>query len=385
MTFKPSPSAALFVNHPKGRKTAKTRLSGQIALAMATIAFSNFAAAASYKATLLDTLGGLASSANAINNAGQVVGAVQLNAVHGTHAMLWNGTTATDLGTLGGKDSWANAINNAGQIVGYAYLENGAKHATLWNGTTATDLGTLGGNGSVANAINNAGQVVGSASSEIYSHATLWNGTMATALSTNSSANAVNDAGHVVGRGPHFFDLGYPTATLWKGTTEYDLGTLGGPYSSANAINNAGQVVGWSSMDNGSYRATLWNGTTATDLGTLGGQDSWANAINNAGQIVGYAYLENGAKHATLWNGTTATDLNAYLDASVVAEGWVLVEAKGINDTGSIVANGFNPKTYESRGFLMTVTAVPEPQTYAMLLAGLGLVAGVARRRSKQQ
>ncbi|MCV2369792.1 FxDxF family PEP-CTERM protein [Roseateles oligotrophus] len=33
----------------------------------------------------------------------------------------------------------------------------------------------------------------------------------------------------------------------------------------------------------------------------------------------------------------------------------------------------------------VAVTAVPEPQTYAMLLAGLGLVGFVARRRSKQQ
>jgi hypothetical protein len=32
----------------------------------------------------------------------------------------------------------------------------------------------------------------------------------------------------------------------------------------------------------------------------------------------------------------------------------------------------------------LTVTAVPEPQTYALMLAGLGLIAGVAHRRSRQ-
>ncbi|MCV2354633.1 PEP-CTERM sorting domain-containing protein [Paucibacter sp. B2R-40] len=31
------------------------------------------------------------------------------------------------------------------------------------------------------------------------------------------------------------------------------------------------------------------------------------------------------------------------------------------------------------------VAAVPEPQTYALMLAGLGLIAGIARRRTKQQ
>ncbi len=43
----------------------------------------------------------------------------------------------------------------------------------------------------------------------------------------------------------------------------------------------------------------------------------------------------------------------------------------------------------EVRGQLIQVAAVaaavPEPQTYAMLLAGLGLIAGVAVRRSKQR
>jgi hypothetical protein len=29
------------------------------------------------------------------------------------------------------------------------------------------------------------------------------------------------------------------------------------------------------------------------------------------------------------------------------------------------------------------ITAVPEPETYALMLAGLGVVAGVARRRAQ--
>jgi hypothetical protein len=33
----------------------------------------------------------------------------------------------------------------------------------------------------------------------------------------------------------------------------------------------------------------------------------------------------------------------------------------------------------------MTVTAVPEPETLAMMLAGLGLVGTIARRRKTQQ
>lgn len=34
--------------------------------------------------------------------------------------------------------------------------------------------------------------------------------------------------------------------------------------------------------------------------------------------------------------------------------------------------------------FAQSVSAVPEPATYAMLLAGLGLIAGIARRKARQ-
>jgi probable HAF family extracellular repeat protein len=73
------------------------------------------------------------------------------------------------LGTLGGMDSEANAINNAGQIVGYSTYSSSTYpnySATIWDGTTAIDLNTLvtlpsGFVLNVATAINDSGWIVG--------------------------------------------------------------------------------------------------------------------------------------------------------------------------------------------------------------------------------
>ncbi|MBA4143809.1 MAG: DUF3466 family protein [Nitrosospira sp.] len=334
------------------------------------------------------------SYANAINSAGQVVG---FSTVAGyRHATLWNGTTATDLGILpgGGDYSEAWAINDQGQVAGSSWSStNDTIRATVWNGTTATDLGTLpGADASYARAINDSGQVAGWASTEGSTRAALWNGTTATDLGTlgggSSVAYAINNDGQVAGQSALLPGSSTSHATVWSGTTPADLGTLpGGDDSAALAINDLGQAAGRSTFLPGSfaYHATVWNGTTPTDLGTLGGDYSEANAINNAGLVVGWAdTLDNGTS-ATLWDGTTATDLNNFLDESMIDAGWVLTGAADINDRGLIVGEAFNNLTYQTHAFLLT--PIPEPETYAMFLAGLALMGGVvsSRRRKTAQ
>jgi probable HAF family extracellular repeat protein len=50
----------------------------------------------------------------------------------------------TDLGTLGGTYSSANAINNVGQVTGTSTNAHGEYRAFLWRKGTMIDLGTLG-------------------------------------------------------------------------------------------------------------------------------------------------------------------------------------------------------------------------------------------------
>lgn len=364
-----------------GMRAMIIRLQFQLALTVASMAFGSTASATTYTATFLGTLGELDSYANAINNAGQVVGVSTNTGSSFERAVIWKGTTAVALDPISQYSS-AAGINDAGQVVGYSRADyNVPPHATLWNGTTAIDLGTLGGSSSYAAGINNVGQVAGTSdvSGNGERHGAIWNGTTAINLGTLGGwltyATGINDAGQVVGYSSGYYP-GRIHATLWNGTTAIDLGTLGGSTSFALRINNAGQVVGSSYTAEESYfHATLWNGTSAVDLGTSS-QYSVANAINSAGQVVG---VSNNA--AALWNGTIPVNLNTYLDVSLVSAGWILEAAYGINDEGSVVGKAFNKKMGVHRGFLLSVSAVPEPQTYTLMLAGLGLIAGIARRR----
>jgi probable HAF family extracellular repeat protein len=83
------------------------------------------AARAAYTAVDLGGPGG-ASTAFAINPAGQVVGQNQGPPSFQSHAALWVNGLSRDLGTLGGPSSSATAINTVGQVVGLSSLGPGA-------------------------------------------------------------------------------------------------------------------------------------------------------------------------------------------------------------------------------------------------------------------
>jgi probable HAF family extracellular repeat protein len=257
--------------------------------------------------TDLGTLGGDHSQGFAINNAGQIAGRAHIIPTWIFHAFLWQGGVMTDL-TPGYDGSSANGINDAGQVVGtYRY-----EHPFLWQDGVLTDLGSLGGPGGFAVDINNAGQVVGASYTTEEGefgplvHAFLWQNGVMTDLGVlqghqESGASASNSSGQVVGVS-YFIDETYSVfsrAFLWQNGVMTDLG-FPGVNSSASDINASGQIVG-----TGGGRAFLYDGGVATDLNTLippgsGLTLTAARAINDAGQIVVNAVDAHQDQHALL-------------------------------------------------------------------------------------
>jgi probable HAF family extracellular repeat protein len=218
----------------------------------------------------LGTLGGDASEAYGVNNAGQVVGAAD-DENGDWYAFIWEDEQMNPLGALNdeGTHNEAQAVNEAGMIAGVSSVEFATNRAALWTDGTPANLGTLGGDDSEAFGLNGAGQVVGaSGTGDGRLSAFIWLPTAAYGLPAGMSdltpdANqaqvyGINNNGQAVGSG--VYDT-YSGAILWEAGTTYHLDDLIDPNSgwhlnNAQDINDAGQIVGIGTF-NGQPRAFL--------------------------------------------------------------------------------------------------------------------------------
>jgi probable HAF family extracellular repeat protein len=352
-----------------------------------------------YKVTVV---AGAGSSATDINRYGDVVGS--FTAGSNTRAFTWIGGGFADLGTFGGLNSVANAINDYGQVVGGANTLGGDSHAFLFSGGTLQDLGTLGGSGSVAWDINNHGTIVGSANtvgspSGYYQQAFRYEGGSMTGLGTlpggaGSDAYAINNKG-LIGGASYQGEITMPEypyyATFFRGGSVDLIGAPDLGNSAIYGLNDYGQAVGGiptSTLTHGSH-AFLYDHGVITDLGALDAtfDDSIARDINKLGQVVGSSgvLLPTGfyGYHGFLYDAAGGmVDLNTLIDP---ASGWVITDAEGINGTQQIAATACRGSgigdCYAVR--LDLVSAVPEPQSWAMLGLGLGLL-GLRRGRNRR-
>src|SRR5262249_16706254 len=123
--------------------------------------------------------------------------------------------------------------------------------------------------------------------------------------------------------------------------------------SFATGINNLGQVVGYATTATGDGHAFIATDGVMTDLGFgVAGQ----LAINDYGQVVG----RRGTPPAVpfLYSDGVMTNLNDQLPPN---SGWILTDARGINDAGQIVGYGsiIIQSHYETHACLLTPTDGP--------------------------
>ena len=181
----------------------------------------------------------------------------------------------------------------------------------------------------VATGINASGQIVGYGSTvDNYNNLigdgfSIVNGNITFLCCESSIANAVNANGYIVGDSDSWTHC--PEVFVWYGNADADLGGCPG---TALGISSDNWIVG--------YIGTTQTGVICSDWGTLGSCNAFlaASTTNCTG----------------LW------DLNTLLDSS--GSGWVLKEATGINDSHQIVGYGVTPNG-EHHAFLLTSNNQP--------------------------
>ncbi len=249
-----------------------------------------------YKATLLPTLDHIPVVPHAINDHGQVVGAVEVTPGQ-WNMVLWDKKNGLqDLGLWARRQSSRRLwINNAGQIAGTVVDANGLGRAFIQdpNGVRRL-LADPGGRESVATALNNRGQVVG-----------------------------------------YYETAGKPRhACIWDRTGRMtDLGTLGGIESLACSINDRGQVAGASGVRGPAWQAFLWDPNTGMiGLGPAPLHSATSCYINDKGLVAGGFGSANDQHAISVWS------MKGGLQR-VNSLGKVFPEAAGLNDADQILVN----------------------------------------------
>jgi probable HAF family extracellular repeat protein len=202
--------------------------------------------------------------------------------------------------------------------------------------------------------------------------------TLDPSLSTTvTEASGINNSGQIVG----VFGIdplavnGHLDGFLRDSLGVYStLVAPGSIFTEARGINDAGVIVGRYDDAGGVEHGFLWDSLglgVFTTFDPVGSTFTAALGINDAGVIVG-TFIDSTGQHGFLRDnlGVFTT-----LDPSVTA-------IYGINDASQLVGQ-FNDVIGGSHAFLAT-QAIPEPETYAMLLAGLGLTGFFARRRKQR-
>jgi len=286
-----------------------------------------------WSAGVLELIDG-GTSANAVNDAGQVAGST----IDGAFVLDGNYRDWSDFGAFG--------INQWGAVAGYKVGKNPYQPRSLpynpaiYNGTKwdVFDIARLYPRGTrqgvyadrfILNGINSAGYTVG------YKYRYGLAGSSAILIDPNVNVNDAADVAYL------------PTPAGGRAVDINDsnmvAGTTGSSSRTTPVIHSQAFLYGYDT-------------DSLTILPVLeGGLRSGASDVNELNQVVGSSESAAGNR-AVIWDESGAiTDLNSMISAA----GWVLTSATAINDYGDITGTGtLNGVTH---GFLLTNGTIPEP------------------------
>lgn len=317
-----------------------------------------------------------------LNNSGQVVGGFISGANSGLAGVYYKGVAQTIAGL--DEPGFAYGINNAGQIVGQSGWNN--QNSFKYSGGSITMLNqTPGAETFAATDIDGAGNVAGTIVRD-YGNSGFYAVQMAKYVDgTIFTENLGGQVTRVFGVSEGGIMYGHTStpdglvAFTYENGTVTEYSSVLGNFSAIGGVNDHGQMVGinMGASNFPSYFISEGVPRYAGDNIGLGG-------LNNAGWAVGFKNLvEQDGSVSTgtglLWIDGVSYDLNALIDPAL---GWTITSATKINDGNQILAEGCNASGCGSV-LLSPLAAVPEPETYGMMLLGIGTVGLFARRRRK--
>ena len=325
----------------------------------------------------------------AVNESGEVVGYFQNGPYDAGHSFVYRpGNGVVELTAPAGVRNVACGINNHGLVVGYCAERYGYALST-YSATTSgamTELGVLDGYQEMGTmAINNSGVML--RSSQRYACDGWGNEILEpdVFLSSQGRMDDMNSASEI--------------SDFEPGLTHRIL--------SANDINSGGQIVGmlgsyyteWGDPGIGlgciggdgrltydPVRAFLYTpGSAPVELGLLPGYGSFSEAmgVNDLGQVVGYSEFEScplgDASAAFLYCDGQMYELASLLDGN--AQGWMLTEARAINNKGQIIAYASRRAGGDWASGTFLLTPVPEPSSLLALLSGFTMMPALLKRK----